>query len=157
MGELPAWLQLLIAIVALLWGASVAFLIWVVFSSPRSRSRIQYMLVRAHFFKGFELDSIDEPQTETQRVQYMAIIRILRAVVSTIAFINFITAVVLLSLGAWLLSLDTSVNLFLQVLVMVLAPLLLLLSLYSLVLFLLLHGSYARLLKVEIDAGDARA
>lgn len=157
MSGLPTWLQLLLVLVALLWGVSVAFLVWVAFTSPKRRMRVQYILARAHFFKGFELDRIDAPMMEPQRLQFMAIIKILRMVVSTIAFINFITAMVLLLLGAWLLSFDTSVGILLQVLVLVVAPLLLLLSLYSLALFILLHLSYRRLLNSELLSEENRA
>lgn len=140
----------MIAAVALLWLASIVFFGWLAFAPPEKKKRVQYILTRAHFFKGFELEKIDGPLMESQRLQYMAIIRILRMFVSTIAFINFITALILLLLGAWLFSLDAGVGTLLQVVVFVIAPLLLLLSLYSLVLFILLHLSYRRLLNEEL-------
>ncbi len=153
MDELPAWLLFLIAVIAVLWLLSLGFLAWVAVTSTGRRTRVQYVLVRAHFFKGFELDRVDGPLTEAQRIQYMATVKILRTVVSAIAFINFITALVLLLLGAWLLTLDTGVGDLIRVLVLVVAPLLLLLTLYSTILFILLRGTYRRLVKAEIDAG----
>lgn len=153
MGDLPAWLIVLIVIIAILWLFSLGVSVWLLFASPERKTRIQYILVRAHFFKGFELDQVDGPISESDRIQRMATVKILRTVVAAIAFINFITALVLLLLGLWLLTLDTSVGNLIKVLVVFVAPLLLLLSLYSLTLLLLLHKTYNRLVKIEIEAG----
>lgn len=153
MNELPAWLLFLVVVIACLWLLSLVFFLWVAITSPARRTRVQYLLIRAHFFKGFELDRLDEPMMEVQRNQYLATIRIFRLVVSAIAFVNLMTALVLMLLGMWLLSMEAGVGVLMQVLIMVVAPLLLLLTAYSLVLFILLHRSYGHLMRMDLESG----
>ncbi|HDZ59284.1 MAG TPA: hypothetical protein ENH44_00690 [Actinobacteria bacterium] len=76
----------------------------------------------------------------------MSIIRILRLIVSTIAFINFITALVLVLTGLWISTLSVQPGILIQVLVLAVAPVLALLALYSMMLFFLLNRTYRRLL-----------
>jgi len=150
MSDIPLWLQLLMGLLAVLWVVSIIFFIWVAFTAASNRAKVQYYLVRMHFFKDFDLEPATEPLDEASRLTQMALIRILRLIVSAIAFINFITALVLILTGWWLSTVTDDIGLMIQVLVLLIAPLLALLSIYSLVLYLLMNGTYRRMMKNQL-------
>ncbi len=119
---------------------------WLFFTSSGKRARVQYQLVRLHFFNGLGLENAEHPNDSEERLRQMSVIRILRLIVSAIAFINLITALVLVLTGLWISTLSVQPGILIQILVLVVAPVLALLALYSTTLFFLLNSTYKRLL-----------
>lgn len=147
MADIAGWIKILMAVMAVLWVVSLFVFAWILLGSRPTKDRAQYLLVRLHFFKGFGLEPGNEPVDDLSRVTRMAMVKILRLIVSTIAFINIITAMVLLLTGWWLSTISAEVGQLLHFLILVVGPLLALLGLYLIVLFFLLNGTYRRLLK----------